>query len=103
MGLSKLINRELLEIPKLGVVGYHPTLLPKNRGRHPLIWALVLGLTQTGSTFFFMDEGADSGPIISQEKVKITKKDTANTLYKKIEITASKQLKIFSSFKKEKN
>ena len=42
MGLSKLINRELLEIPKLGVVGYHPTLLPKNR-EGILIWALVLG------------------------------------------------------------
>tara|TARA_A100001011_G_scaffold16199_2_gene16822 strand:- start:18680 stop:19564 length:885 start_codon:yes stop_codon:yes gene_type:complete len=95
MGLSKLIKRELLEIPKVGVVGYHPSLLPRNRGRHPLIWALVLGLRQTGSTFFFMDEGADSGPIISQEKVQIKKSDTANSLYKKIEITASKQLKKF--------
>ena len=43
-GWSSLIKKELLELTKLGVVGFHPTELPKNRGRHPLIWALFLGL-----------------------------------------------------------
>ena len=37
-----------------------------NRGRHPLIWALALGLTETGSTYFLMDARADAGPILSQ-------------------------------------
>jgi methionyl-tRNA formyltransferase len=70
-GWSRLIREPLLGIPKLGVVGFHPTALPANRGRHPLIWALVLGLKETASTFFFMDEGADSGDILSQVKVSI--------------------------------
>ena len=91
-GWSRIITNKLLKIPQLGVVGYHPTLLPKNRGRHPIIWALVLGLSVTGSTFFFMDDGVDSGPIISQKKVKISKKDDAGSLYQKLIETAKFQL-----------
>ena len=52
----------------MGILGYHPSLLPFNRGRHPIIWALALGLKETGSTFFFMDENADTGDIVSQKK-----------------------------------
>tara|TARA_Y100001934_G_scaffold213102_1_gene252313 strand:- start:109 stop:519 length:411 start_codon:yes stop_codon:yes gene_type:complete len=51
-GWSRLIKKPLLHLAPLGVVGYHPALLPSNRGRHPLIWAIVLGLRETGSTFF---------------------------------------------------
>ena len=65
-GWSRLIQKDLLDLPNLGVIGFHPAALPANRGRHPIIWALVLGLQETASTFFFMDEGADSGDIISQ-------------------------------------
>jgi len=72
-GWSHLIKQELLHLPPMGVIGYHPAALPKNRGRHPLIWALILGLNETASTFFFMDEGADSGDIISQTTVPILK------------------------------
>src|SRR3990167_4253141 len=60
-GWSSLLPPEVLAIPRLGVIGFHPALLPMNRGRHPIIWALALGLTQTGSTFFVMDERADAG------------------------------------------
>ena len=79
-GWSNLIKKDLLSLPKMGVVGYHPALLPKNRGRHPLIWALALGLNVSGSTFFFMTEGADDGDILSQEKVKILYEDDAKSL-----------------------
>ena len=51
-GWSFLLKSELLKVAPLGVVGYHPAALPKNRGRHPIIWALVLGLRKTASTFF---------------------------------------------------
>ncbi len=95
IGWPRLIKKKLLNLPPKGVVGYHPTLLPKNRGRHPIIWALNLGLKETGSTFFFMNEGADSGPIISQKEVIISKKDDALSLYQKIENIASNQLKLF--------
>ena len=65
-GWSNLIKKEVLDIAALGVIGYHPSLLPYNKGRHPLIWAKVLGLSKSGSTFFFMDEGADTGDIFSK-------------------------------------
>ena len=91
-GWSKLLKENLLNIAPIGVLGYHPATLPANRGRHPLIWALVLGLKETASKFFFMDEGADSGDILSQQPIKISKNDTAGTLYKRIKEVALKQV-----------
>jgi methionyl-tRNA formyltransferase len=63
-GWSQIITKEIIEIPRDGVIGTHPALLPKNRGRHPLIWALIKGLEESGLTFFYIDEGIDSGDII---------------------------------------
>jgi methionyl-tRNA formyltransferase len=94
-GWSQIIKKQVLDIPPGGIIGYHPAELPLNRGRHPLIWALFLGLEQTASTFFRMDEGADSGDIISQEKVKIHTEDTAHSLYKRIIETAREQIADF--------
>jgi methionyl-tRNA formyltransferase len=87
-----LLKRNFLSIPRLGVVGFHPAALPHNSGRHPEIWALVLGLTETGSTFFFMDEGADSGDILSQERIIISEDDDAGSLYRKMTHTALEQI-----------
>jgi methionyl-tRNA formyltransferase len=94
-GWSKLLKKPLLEIVPLGVIGYHPALLPQNRGRHPLIWALVLGLSETGSTFFFMDEGPDSGAILSQRKIEISSEDDAQSLYNKTTAIAIEQIRDF--------
>ena len=94
-GWSNLIKKDLLSLPKMGVVGYHPALLPKNRGRHPLIWALALGLNVSGSTFFFMTEGADDGDILSQEKVEILYEDDAKSLYDKVSNIALRQIETF--------
>jgi methionyl-tRNA formyltransferase len=92
MGWSRLIGSELLQLPPLGVIGYHPAELPHNRGRHPLIWALVLGLKRTASTFFIMDEGADSGDIIDQQPITIAEDDDASTLYAKMVEVAQGQI-----------
>jgi len=94
-GFSQLLKSELLHSAPMGVVGFHPALLPFNRGRHPIVWALALGLKTTGSTFFFMDEGADSGKILSQQKIKILYADTARTLYNRIVKTAMVQIEGF--------
>lgn len=94
-GWSFLLKRELLNLPKKGVIGYHPAMLPKNRGRHPIVWALSLGLESTGSTFFFMDEGADSGDILSQERLFIGYDDDAASLYAKLNELALKQIESF--------
>lgn len=94
-GWSSLLKKELLNLPPMGVIGFHPTALPKNRGRHPVIWALVLGLEETASTFFFMDEGADTGDILNQKPITIEYEDTAATLYEKIIQTAILQIEEF--------
>ncbi len=96
-GWSNLIKKEILNISRLGVIGYHPTLLPYNKGRHPLIWAKVLGLKKSGSTFFFMDEGADTGDILSQKEFVINFEDDANVLYNRLIENALIQIEEFHS------
>lgn len=81
VGWPNLLQDALFNVPKHGVVGYHPTDLPRNRGRHPIIWALVLGLEETASTFFRIDGGVDSGPILNKVKVAIGPDDDAGQLY----------------------
>ncbi len=94
-GWSSLMKKELLDLPPMGILGFHPALLPTNRGRHPIIWALALGLKETASSFFFMDEGADSGDLLSQKSIDISYSDDASSLYDKICKTASSQLDEF--------
>lgn len=94
-GWSRLLKQDLLGLAPLGVVGFHPAALPANRGRHPLIWALVLGLDKTGSTFFFMDAGADSGDILSHREIMIDAIDDACDLYDKMTQTALEQIEKF--------
>lgn len=94
-GWSQLIKKEILNIPKKGVIGFHPAKLPYNRGRHPLIWALFLGLEKSGVTFFKMNVGADTGEIISQKEFEITYEDDAKNLYKKIKNIAASQISDF--------
>ncbi len=94
-GWSNLLKNEILCLPKLGVVGFHPSLLPNNKGRHPLIWSKVLGLKKTGSTFFFMNEGADTGDILDQSEFEITIEDDINAVYDKMTKVALNQIEIF--------
>ena len=102
-GWSNLIKKKLLGLSPGGIIGFHPTDLPANRGRHPIIWTLALGLKKTATTFFFMKEGADSGDIISKKRIIVNKRDDAQSLYNKIILSASKQIKqIVSDLKKNK-
>jgi methionyl-tRNA formyltransferase len=94
-GWSALIKKELLSIPPMGVIGYHPTKLPKNRGRHPLIWPFILDMTTSASTFFFMNKGADDGDILSQVDFEILYEDNARSLYEKVTATALNQVEVF--------
>tara|TARA_Y100000590_G_scaffold470373_1_gene664251 strand:+ start:3945 stop:4826 length:882 start_codon:yes stop_codon:yes gene_type:complete len=94
-GWSYLLKKELLNIPPMGILGFHPAELPKNRGRHPLIWALILGLKQTASTFYFMDDSADGGDILSQHEIPILDSDNAKNLYQKMISVSLKQIEFF--------
>ena len=92
VGWSQILSNKILDIPKYGVIGYHPSKLPINRGRHPIIWSLVLGLSDIGSTFFMMDKLADNGEIISQKNIKILEIDNAKSLYEKLIKISKKQV-----------
>jgi methionyl-tRNA formyltransferase len=94
-GWSSLIKKKLLNLAPMGVVGYHPAKLPKNKGRHPLIWTLALGLKKSASTFFFMNEQADSGDILSQKNFDILLTDDAKNLYDKVIQIALTQIEEF--------
>lgn len=96
-GWSRLLREEVLRIAPLGVLGYHPAELPRNRGRHPIIWTLALGLPRAGSTFFLMDEGADSGPIVSQRSISVRPRETADSLYSRLNGVAAEQLREISA------
>jgi methionyl-tRNA formyltransferase len=91
-GWSHLLKDDILSIPKIGSIGFHPAALPQNRGRHPIIWAIALGLENTASTFFSLTSKADEGDIVSQKKVPISKTDTARDLYDKIIAIAKTQI-----------
>lgn len=95
-GWSHLLREDLISIPKIGVIGYHPAALPKNRGRHPFIWALALGLKETASTFFFIDPGVDSGDILDQVSIKIEDTDNVFSLYQRATELAMRQVEVFS-------
>ena len=103
LGWSHILSLKVLNLAKLSFIGYHPAKLPFNRGRHPIIWALVLGLKETASTFFVMNQFADQGSILDQKRVVIRKNDTAQTLYHKLISIAKKQINfVTKSFLQDK-
>lgn len=91
-GWSHLLPAEVLAVTPLGAIGYHPAALPANRGRHPIVWALALGLTETASTFFQMEDDADAGSILDQVPVSVAPTDDAAALYEKLAQAACRQL-----------
>ena len=68
---GKILPREVLEIPPHGCINVHPSLLPKYRGPSPVATAILEGEVYTGTTLILMDEGMDTGPILSSRKVWI--------------------------------
>lgn len=84
MGWSQLLKDKLLEIPTIGVIGSHPTELPKYRGRSPIPWSIIKELKESALTFFYITSGMDDGDILSQKKFQITSNDDATSLYEKM-------------------
>ena len=78
------LSGRCLEIPKLGALNLHGSLLPAYRGRCPVNWVLVKGEEKTGVTLHFMIEKPDAGDIVGQKEVAIDFEDTARTLYDKL-------------------
>ena len=93
LGFSQIIPKAILDIPQIGCIGSHPSLLPQNRGRHPIIWAIANGLTKSGITLFWMDEGVDSGDIWRQKEFEIAISDNATSIYEKVKTMSVEMIK----------
>ncbi|MCL2919630.1 formyltransferase family protein [Shewanella litorisediminis] len=85
IGWSQIASQELLEAPKRGVLGMHPTLLPTGRGRAAIPWAILKGLSKTGVTLFKLDSGVDTGPVVDQIEIALDNQVDANFLYQKVD------------------
>lgn len=81
---GKIIPKEILEIPRYGLVNVHPSLLPKYRGPAPIQWSILNGDKETGVSTMYLDEGMDSGDIILQTKVNIDKDETSGELWDRL-------------------
>ena len=92
LGWNEIISKDIFNLPKISSIGYHPAKLPQNRGKHPVIWSLILGLKNTYSTFFHLTDKVDSGNIISQEKVLIKDHYYAKHLYNSLIKKAKSQI-----------
>ncbi|MBI4994044.1 methionyl-tRNA formyltransferase [Candidatus Peregrinibacteria bacterium] len=79
---SEIIKKEILDIPVIGAVNVHASLLPKYRGASPIQEAILHGDSQTGITWIKMDSGMDTGDIIAQKSLLISENDTFETLAK---------------------
>ena len=91
----QMVKDEILSIPKIAAVNLHGSLLPKYRGRCPVNWQLIHGEKVSGVTLHHMVRKADAGDIIGQESVRVEPRDTAYTLFQKLEDAAERLLKRF--------
>ena len=80
IAFGSILNREIIALPKMGIINLHPSLLPEYRGSAPIPRAIIKGEEETGNTIIKINEGIDSGAIIIQERVKIKPEDTAGSL-----------------------
>jgi methionyl-tRNA formyltransferase len=84
VGYGRIIPQWMLELPPLGNINLHASLLPKYRGAAPIQWAIARGETATGVTTMKIDAGLDTGDILLQQEIPIAPNDTAETLAPKL-------------------
>ncbi|HBX66119.1 MAG: methionyl-tRNA formyltransferase [Balneola sp.] len=88
----RILPKSVLQIPKIGSINLHASLLPKYRGAAPIHWAIINGEDETGCTVFFLDEKVDTGNIIAQRKTAITENETTGELYNRLRDMGSELL-----------
>ena len=79
--VTDILPESLLDIPSIGTICYHPSLLPRHRGSSGINWAVIQGDTRTGLTILWADKGIDTGPILLQKETDIAPDDTTGSLY----------------------
>ena len=88
---GQILPKQILNIPPLGCINVHASLLPKYRGAAPINWAVVNGETITGITTMYMDEGLDTGDMIIKKEISIKDK-TAGELYNELAFVGAEVL-----------
>jgi methionyl-tRNA formyltransferase len=83
IGWSQICKEEFRSIAKIGNLGFHPAPLPRFRGRAVIPWTILQNEKTSGSSLFWLDEGVDSGPLVSQKMFPVAPDETAQTLYAK--------------------
>ena len=83
LGWSQLFKTEFRSCFKI-VIGSHPTLLPKGRGRAPIPWTILNDIKTTGVSFFIIDEGVDTGKVILQKQIALGSRSNATYLYRRV-------------------
>jgi len=78
---GRIIPKWMLDLPRLGCINLHGSLLPKYRGAAPIQWAVAMGETITGNTTMLLEEGLDTGPILLQQQITIRPEQTAVDLF----------------------
>lgn len=81
---GQILSKEILDIPRLGTINVHASLLPQYRGSSPVNWCLINGETVTGVTTMMTDEGIDTGDILLQRETNILPMETAGDLIQRI-------------------
>lgn len=88
----RILPAEVLEIPRIGSINLHASLLPKYRGAAPIHWAIMKGEEETGCSVFMLDESVDTGGIIAQKSTTIGENETTGDLYERLKIMGSELL-----------
>ncbi len=81
---GQILRKEILDLPRLGCINVHASLLPRYRGAAPIQRLLMAGETETGVTIISMDEGMDTGPILLQCALPVLEEDDAGTLHDRL-------------------
>lgn len=101
-GFGIIFKRPILSIPEIGCVNVHSSLLPRHRGPNPFYAVIRQGDTHSGVTFHIMDEGIDTGPIITQQAFPILDTDTAYSVYcRASELAKTMVLEVVNQIEKE--
>jgi methionyl-tRNA formyltransferase len=81
---GQILKRDVLELPRFGCINVHASLLPRWRGAAPINAAILHGDEETGVTIMQMDVGLDTGPMLSQRSIRLTREDTAGSVFEKL-------------------
>lgn len=85
---GQILSKAVLEVPRLGCINVHTSLLPKYRGAAPIQAAIKAGDAETGVTIMFMDEGLDTGDIVLMERLPIAANETGGSLHDRLALAA---------------